>query len=92
MSSAVSSSINAALRTRRSNKQHRRRNELPYVISHPTSANILSYLKYFFFKSTFGRLALLFLFLAVFHAYILCYILWPKLIRWLHSSTSVQEL
>ncbi|CAF1196755.1 unnamed protein product [Rotaria sp. Silwood1] len=91
MSNSTSSNINATIRTRRSNKQYRRRNELSYLMSHPTFTNFVVYFKYFFFKSNFGSLALIFMFLGIFHIYIFCHIVWPKIIHWLHNSTATES-
>ena len=77
-----------AKRTRRSNNQHRHRNDLSYVMRHPTMANVTFYTKYFFFKSAFGRLVLVFMFVSIFHIFLFSQIIWPKILAWLQNSTT----
>lgn len=54
----------------------------------PTFTNIFYYMKHFFFKSAFGRLILVFMFVAIFNMYLFSQFYWPKIREWVHNSTS----
>ncbi|CAF0863883.1 unnamed protein product [Rotaria sordida] len=88
MPGSTSSNINTAKRTRRSNKQNRHRRELSHVIRYPSLNNIAYYAKYFFFKTAFGRIVLLFTMFAGFNIYFFSQVYWPKISVWLQNSTS----
>ncbi len=55
---------------------------------YPSFTNIFNYIIHFFFKSAFGRLVLIFMFIAIFNVYFFSQIYWPKILRWLQNSTS----
>ncbi|CAF3659479.1 unnamed protein product [Rotaria sp. Silwood1] len=88
MPSSTSSNITTTKRTRRSNKPYRYRRDLSHVIRYPTFTNIIYYAKYFFFKTVFGRLLLIFILIAGFNLYFFSQVYWPKLLIWLQNSTS----
>jgi hypothetical protein len=58
---------------------------------YPSLTNVVYYAKHFFFKSAFGRLFLLFLFITVFNVFIFSQFYWPKILRWLQNSTSTSD-
>jgi hypothetical protein len=55
---------------------------------YPSFTNIAYYAKHFFFKSAFGRLICVFMFVTIFNIYFFSQLYWPKLLSWLQNSTT----